>query len=140
CSARPRKEVQNSNGKRQMANVPGLLRRPLVPSPVGRVKMPPHLPFDLCHLPFDLLVPEKKFKIQMAKGKWQMFRVSCAGRWYLHPSAGLRCPHICHLTFAICHLICSSQKRSSKFKWQKANGKCSGCPAQAVATLTCPPG
>ena len=60
-----------------MANVPGALRRPLVPSPVGRVKMPPHLPFDLCHLPFDLLVPEKKFKIQMAKGKWQMFRIPC---------------------------------------------------------------
>jgi len=29
------------------------------------------LPFDLCHLPFDLLVLEEKFKIQMAKGKWQ---------------------------------------------------------------------
>jgi hypothetical protein len=65
---RPRKEVQNSNGKRQMANVPGPLRRPLPPSPVRRVKVPPHLPFDLCHLPFGQFVPEKKFKIQTAKG------------------------------------------------------------------------
>jgi hypothetical protein len=31
------------------------------------------LPFDFCHLPFDLLVLEKKVKIQIAKGKWQMW-------------------------------------------------------------------
>jgi len=36
-------------------------------------KLRNHLPFDFCHLPFDLLVLEKKFKIQMAKGKWQMW-------------------------------------------------------------------
>jgi len=33
--------------------------------------LPLFLPFDFCHLPFDLLVLEKKFKIQMAKGQWQ---------------------------------------------------------------------
>jgi hypothetical protein len=31
--------------------------------------------------------------------------------------------YFCHLTFAICHLICLPWKRSSNFKWQKSNGK-----------------
>src|SRR5208337_2093604 len=71
CSSQKR----SSKFKRQKANVAGPLSKPLPSSPVCRIKVPPHLPFDLCHLPFDLLVPEKKFKIQTAKGKWQMFRV-----------------------------------------------------------------
>jgi hypothetical protein len=85
---------------------------------VGELVRRLFLPFAFCHLPFDLLVLERQFKIQMAKGKWQMWRspkrIEVASRSLTRPL---------FLPFDFCHLPFDLLVREKQFKIQMAKGK-----------------
>jgi hypothetical protein len=63
-------KIQMAKGKWQMFWVP--CAGPCPPLTARRTKTPAHLPFDLYRFPLDLLLPEKKLKIQTAEGNGQL--------------------------------------------------------------------